>query len=802
MTTRARYADVILAPTGVPIPGATVDVYDTGTTSHIAGTIHDSAVGGSTLSNPVVANGQGEIEFWLDAPIRVDLKYSRPGYVDETHVVEVLSAAPPASTIAVTPTGAIAATDVQAALAELDTEKSATAHAHSGTYGRGGIAGTVADYTGRYGVAGTGTDNRAAIQTALNAASVVTDSGYYGYLKRRSQTVKLDPGQYWISAPSSGASLVIPPGVTFDCSDATLYFDYPTTTTNYWCGIQIGQYGQLLVGRILQSFKVAAPDTGSVYDGVRLVLTDDNSKLIGYKDSEISGFQGACVRLIGAWISEIKGIRLQSCDYGIIRSAKGSAFTNYLDSGGGAALDRGCTDLWVEDCHLVNLPKGGLLGECLGNTPNINIQGYPVAGGVVGFTNCDLENIGSYAIYETAITTFYMDNCHVEEAGAGDGVIWTDTVRLVTIKGLQYNLAGRTITLANGTQGVVFPSSLFKFSTGTVFSLEGLHFFNSFNSGMKFANTTPLYFSVGGIYTASFAFAAGTIPGDTGNTIIDGLYNGRHFNVRGSHIWVDATGAIRIKSSAPSSDLDGAPLPLDTAVAHLTGNETIAGIKTFSSNPVVPTAAFPESAVASLVADLAAKASTSHATTHLAGGTDELYLLPGLSATRIESIPRVIAPDQLTATAGAVHLGYFTAPRNLTISQLSMFCIGAQTGATDEWLVLYSVDGSGNLTLVARTADDTTIFNTANAYSTKSLDAAFAASYAMVRGQLYAAGSLVVGASTQPKFLGVFLQNGNYTNTGMAPRLVGSVTGQTTPATSYAVGSVGNSNGFPWAAGL
>lgn len=44
----------------------------------------------------------------------------------------------------------------------------------------------------------------------------------------------------------------------------------------------------------------------------------------------------------------------------------------------------------------------------------------------------------------------------------------------------------------------------------------------------------------------------------------------------------------------------------DAATVHRTGNETIAGVKTFSSAPVVPAASFPESAVANLVSDLAA----------------------------------------------------------------------------------------------------------------------------------------------------------------------------------------------------
>lgn len=49
----------------------------------------------------------------------------------------------------------------------------------------------------------------------------------------------------------------------------------------------------------------------------------------------------------------------------------------------------------------------------------------------------------------------------------------------------------------------------------------------------------------------------------------------------------------------------------NSAVVHVTGNENVGGIKTFTSNPVVPAGAFPESATANLVADLAAKAADS-----------------------------------------------------------------------------------------------------------------------------------------------------------------------------------------------
>jgi hypothetical protein len=44
-------------------------------------------------------------------------------------------------------------------------------------------------------------------------------------------------------------------------------------------------------------------------------------------------------------------------------------------------------------------------------------------------------------------------------------------------------------------------------------------------------------------------------PGDSFG--MDGTWNGGHLRLGDYHLWVDATGDLRIKSSAPSSDGDG-----------------------------------------------------------------------------------------------------------------------------------------------------------------------------------------------------------------------------------------------------
>lgn len=54
----------------------------------------------------------------------------------------------------------------------------------------------------------------------------------------------------------------------------------------------------------------------------------------------------------------------------------------------------------------------------------------------------------------------------------------------------------------------------------------------------------------------------GTQPGPLGpasidDVALDGLHTAGRLVLRGSYIWVDATGDLRIKSTAPSSDTDG-----------------------------------------------------------------------------------------------------------------------------------------------------------------------------------------------------------------------------------------------------
>jgi hypothetical protein len=120
---RARFYDVSTDPAGRPVAGVTVDVYTTGTTTPLPVTIYAAATGGATRTNPFVTT-TGVVDFFLEDPATVDLKYTRVGYGTQTQTVEVVEATPPATAVTVTPVGNLAATTAQAAFAELDAETS------------------------------------------------------------------------------------------------------------------------------------------------------------------------------------------------------------------------------------------------------------------------------------------------------------------------------------------------------------------------------------------------------------------------------------------------------------------------------------------------------------------------------------------------------------------------------------------------------------------------------------------------------------------------------------------------------
>ena len=121
-------------------------------------------------------------------------------------------------------------------------------------------------------------------------------------------------------------------------------------------------------------------------------------------------------------------------------------------------------------------------------------------------------------------------------------------------------------------------------------------------------------------------------------------------------------------------------------------------------------------------------------------------------------------------TSQRMELTYFTADKSFTASKVRAAARG--TAAATVTLIrfgLYTVDGSGNGTLVASTPNDTALFAATFTTYTKNLSA----TYDIVAGQRYAAGWLVV-ATTMPAVYGI---QPPQTNPNQAPRILGHITG-------------------------
>jgi len=172
-----------------------------------------------------------------------------------------------------------------------------------------------------------------------------------------------------------------------------------------------------------------------------------------------------------------------------------------------------------------------------------------------------------------------------------------------------------------------------------------------------------------------------------------------------------------------------------------------------------------------------------------------------LLTTGEETISRVSARDTtLALTSQKLLLTYFTGRRTETVTQVRVVSGGTAAGATPTTCVIgiYSVAGNGDLTLITSTPNDTSLYAaTATAY-TKS----FSSSWSKVAGTRYALGLLVVTAATAPTTAGIFAGGGVATEAGQAPRLAGSLTGQSSLPSTIANGSIANTTNMFYAAVL
>ena len=165
------------------------------------------------------------------------------------------------------------------------------------------------------------------------------------------------------------------------------------------------------------------------------------------------------------------------------------------------------------------------------------------------------------------------------------------------------------------------------------------------------------------------------------------------------------------------------------------------------------------------------------------------------SDAAIETYPRSsVTTANSGISNGEVRLTNFTPLSDMTVTGITVVTgATAQAGATLVRLGLFTVNTLTNeVTLVARTANDTTICATPNTAHRRVFDTTggFPDSYQLVAGTRYAVGLIVVGASTTPV---LHAAGSGAAMLSLAPRMNGLLTGRTdlpTTATPSTAGSM------------
>lgn len=158
-------------------------------------------------------------------------------------------------------------------------------------------------------------------------------------------------------------------------------------------------------------------------------------------------------------------------------------------------------------------------------------------------------------------------------------------------------------------------------------------------------------------------------------------------------------------------------------------------------------------------------------------------------STGQESMPRSMMTNgaALAPTSQQLRLTFFTARRSETSTQIRVYTGSTAAAATPTLcrIGLYLIDSAGDGSLVASTANDTTLFAATSTAYTKS----WSSSYAMIAGQRYAWGPLVVSATTMPVFVGhsIFIAA---ESTSMAPTMSAALNSQANLPSSFTAASL------------
>jgi hypothetical protein len=261
--------------------------------------------------------------------------------------------------------------------------------------------------------------------------------------------------------------------------------------------------------------------------------------------------------------------------------------------------------------------------------------------------------------------------------------------------------------------------------------------------------------------------------------------------------------------------VDGRLTDSRTPTSHVHGNITNAGaigsttgqvVVTTTSGVLTTAATISASSQVSGLATVATSGSAADLSGTLADArlSASVVLASALAARQhqttsvLDVVDRQYAGTSSGIASGAVYWAFFTPVTSVTISQISV-ASGAAVSAslTLARLGLYTADASGNCTLVARTASDTTLLGTAATVYARSLDTTggYPSTYALSAGTRYAVGFIAVGTTAGSLASALSLAS----VAALSPRVQGVRTGNSDLVTSQTSAQYNGTIAFaPW----
>lgn len=231
----------------------------------------------------------------------------------------------------------------------------------------------------------------------------------------------------------------------------------------------------------------------------------------------------------------------------------------------------------------------------------------------------------------------------------------------------------------------------------------------------------------------------------------------------------------------------GANLPITTAVVYGAGNTGINAVSAMLETSITPSSGTQQGTFMYHRLDATTFANAVTVQGEItATNTPSTDIYNGNAIQNGEELlPRLsVSGAQALNASGSLHLTYFTARKTEAINTVQMVTDAtAASGVTLARMGIYSIDGGGNLTLVASTPNDTGLFGSSYSAVSKGLSASFN----KVKGTRYAFGVLVVG-SGMPDVSAILSPAA--IDSSIAPRLNGLVAGQANLPASIAAGSI------------